>query len=575
MKKRTAWILVAGVAAVAIGAAAVGALALMLRGAGSDSASWSSSSDGYLYLNLHDEIPEENPAELPNLFERRPAPLRVLVESLDRAATDSKVTSVVLRVSFLPDVGWGRVQELRDAIVRFRKSGKPAYAHLEFCGNKEYYLASACTKIYAVPTAIMDVTGLRSETTFFKNTLDKLGVQAQFEGVGKYKNAPNQFTETGFTAPHREQMDALLDSLYGNYVAGLQTGRNKTAEQVQAMIDNGPYDGQQALKAGLVDELVYDDQLRERLKEGTALAPGKYARQSRGFGFDQRPKVALVYAVGDIIPGESQGGPFGGQFAGSDTVAAALRTARKDSDIKAIVLRVDSPGGSGTASDVIWREVVLAKKVKPVIVSMGDLGASGGYYIAMAADAIVAQPTTITGSIGVFGGKFTLHGLYDKIGMTKEILTRGQHADLFSEYRPWNDEERAKYRSLMVNFYQDFVTRAAEGRKKSYEDIDAVAQGRVWTGTEARDHGLVDRLGGLDVALDLAKERARIGKDQEVNLVVLPERKGFIETILERQEDGMEAMVTLPQDVRRLLRWATAMTRGDVSARLPFDLRVF
>jgi len=187
----------------------------------------------------------------------------------------------------------------------------------------------------------------------------------------------------------------------------------------------------------------------------------------------------------------------------------------------------------------------------------------------------VAQPTTITGSIGVFGGKFSLHGLYDKVGMTKEILTRGQHADLFSEYRPWNDEERAKYRSLMVAFYQDFVTRAAEGRKKSFQDIDAVAQGRVWTGTEALSHGLIDRLGGLDVALGLAKERARIGKDEDVNLVVLPERKGFIETIMDRQEDGMEAMVGLPVDVRRLLRWVTSMTRGDVSARLPFDLRVF
>jgi protease IV len=577
MKKRTAWILVAGVAAVAIGAAAVGALALVLRGAGGgNDTSWSSASNGFLYLNLNDEIPEQSPGgDLPNFLEKRPAPLRVLVESLDRAAGDPKVTSVVLRVSFLPDVGWGRVQELRDAIVRFRKSGKPAYAHLEFCGNKEYYLASACTKIYAVPTAIMDVTGLRSETTFFKKTLDKLGVQAQFEGVGKYKNAPNQFTETGFTPPHREQMDALLDSLYGSYVAGLQSGRNKTPEQVQAMIDNGPYDGKQALEAGLVDELVYDDQLRDRLKDGMPLAPGKYARQSRGFGFDSRPKVALVYAVGDIIPGESQGGPFGGQFAGSDTVAAALRHARKDSDIKAIVLRVDSPGGSGTASDVIWREVVLAKKSKPVIVSMGDLAASGGYYIAMAADAIVAQPTTITGSIGVFGGKFSLSGLYDKLGMTKEILTRGQHADLFSAYRPWNDEERAKYRSLMVAFYEDFVTRAAEGRKKSYEDIDALAQGRVWTGSEALSHGLVDRLGGLDVALDLAKERARIGKDAEVNLVVLPERKGFLETIMERQEDGMEAMTALPLEVRRLLRWMSALTRSDVMARQPFDLRVF
>ena len=570
MKKRTAWILVAGVAAVAIGAAAVGALALMLRG--SDSGSWTASG-GYLYLNLRGEIPEQPPAELPSLFERRPAPLRVLVESLDRAAADPKVTSMVLRVSFL-DVGWGRVQELRDAILRFRKSGKPAYAHLEFCGNREYYLATACTKIYAVPTAIMDVTGLRSETVFFANTLKKVGVEAQFEGVGKYKNAPNQFTETGFTPPHREQMEALLDSMYGQYMSGLQTGRNKTAEQVQAIVDNGPYDGQQALKAGLVDELVYENQLRDRLKDATALAPGKYAKHARGFGIDRRPKIALIYAVGEIVSGESQGGAFGGQVAGSDTVAAAIRDARKDGDVKAIVLRVDSPGGSGTASDVIWREVVLARKSKPVIVSMGDLAASGGYYIAMASDVIVAQPTTITGSIGVFGGKLSLRGTYDKVGLTKEILTRGQHADLFTDYRPWTDEERAKFRSLMVAFYEEFVTRAAEGRKKTYAEIDAVAQGRVWTGSEALAHGLVDRLGGLEVALGIAKERARIDKDQEVNLVVLPERKGLIETILERQEDNSEAMAFLPEDIRRMARWVRALAEGDTLARLPFDLQV-
>src|SRR5437764_13234812 len=353
MKKRTAWILVAAVAAVAIGAAAVGALALMLRGG--DGVSWSSSG-GYLYLNLGDEIPEQPPAqELPSFFEKKPAPLRVLVESLDRAAGDPKVGSVVLRVSFLPDVGWGRVQELRDAILRFRKSGKPAYAHIEFCSNKEYYLASACTKVYAVPTAIMDVTGLRSETMFMAGTLKKLGVEAEFEGVGKYKNAPNQFTETGFTPPHREQMEALIDSLYGQYVAGLQSGRNKTAEQVQAMIDGGPYDGESALKAGLVDELVYEDQLKDRLKDASPISPARYARRAHGFGLDHRPKVALVYAVGDIVPGESQSG-LAGDFAGSDTVAGALRDARKDEGIKAIVLRVDSPGGSGTASDVIWRE---------------------------------------------------------------------------------------------------------------------------------------------------------------------------------------------------------------------------
>lgn len=569
MKKRTAWILVAGVAAVAIGAAAVGALALILRGG--EAGAWTGSS-GYLYLNLHEEIPEQPPTELPAFLERRPAPLRVLVESLDRAREDGKVTAVVLRVSTLPGVGWGRVQELRDAVVRFRKSGKPAYAHLEFVGNKEYYLASACSRVYAVPQAIMDVTGLRSETTFFAGTLDKLGIQAQFEGVGKYKNAPNQLTETGFTPPHREQMETLVDSIYGQFLAGLQEGRNKTREEAQALIDNGPYDGARALEAGLVDELLYEDQLRERLKEAEAVAPGRYARRGGGFGLDRRPKIALVYAVGEIVAGESQGGPLGGQVAGSDTVASALRDARRNSDVRAIVLRVDSPGGSGTASDVIWREVVLARKEKPVIVSMGDMAASGGYYIAMASDAIVAQPTTLTGSIGVFGGKLTLRGLYHKVGITKEILTRGEHADLFSDYRPWTEEERARFRTLMADFYRDFLAKAAQGRKMSVEEVDAVAQGRVWTGAEALEHGLVDRLGGLEVALGLAKERARIAKDEEVNLVVLPERKSLLETILERQEEGMEA--ALPRDLRRLARWAHALSHGGILARLPFDLQV-
>jgi protease-4 len=288
---------------------------------------------------------------------------------------------------------------------------------------------------------------------------------------------------------------------------------------------------------------------------------------------DGRPKLALVYAVGEIIPGDSQGGgPFGGGFAGSDTVAAALREAREDDSVKAIVLRVDSPGGSGTASDVIWREVELARKSKPVVASMGDTAASGGYYIAMGTDAIVAHPGTITGSIGVFGGKFSLRGLYDKIGLSKETVARGRRAGMFTEYRPWTDDERARIRTLLETFYVDFVTKAAKGRDKSYDDVHAVAQGRVWTGSEALRLGLVDRLGGLDAAVDVAKEKAKIDRKQEVRLVVLPERKGLIETLLERQEEGVQSM--LPADVRAVLRWATLLGDGQPLARLPFELRV-
>jgi protease-4 len=560
---------VAGVAAVAIGAAAVGGLALVLRGRGTG---WSA--NNYLYLDLQGEIAEEPPSsDLGTLFERQPPSLRTLVESLERASEDSRVSAVVLRVSILPDSGWATAQELRDAVGRFRRSGKPAYAHLEFCGNKEYYLASSCDKIYAIPSALLEVTGLRSEVTFFKGTLEKVGIHAQFEGVGKYKNAPNQFTESGFTEPHREQMDALLDSLYGQFVSAIAQGRRRTRDEVQAAIDAGPYDGPSALRAGLVDELLYQDQLDERLKGASRLTPGRYVKSSRGLGFDGRPKIALIYVVGDIIPGRSQNSPLGGGFVGSDTVAEALKTAREDGSVRAVILRVDSPGGSGMASEVIWREVALARQRKPVVVSMGDVAASGGYYVAMGSDGIVAEPGTITGSIGVFGGKFSLHGLYDKVGINKEILLRGHHADLFSTYHPWSDDERARMRELMESFYKDFVTKVAQGRHKSYEDVDALAQGRVWTGAEAQRKGLVDRLGGFAVALDLAKEKAKIGKGEEVRLVILPERKGLLEQLLERQDDGVQT--ALPADVRALLRWALILGDGQPLARLPFDLRVF
>jgi protease-4 len=568
MKRRTAWILVAGVAAVAIGAAAVGAIALVLRGQGGGA---TFSANSYLLLDLQGAIPEQPSAELGSILERRPPSLKTLVDSLERASHDPKVKGLVVRVSELPDAGWGKVQELREAIARFRKSGKPAYAHIEFCGNKEYYLATACSKVFAIPTAIVGVSGLSAEVMFFRKSLDKLGVEAQFEGVGKYKNAPNTFTESAFTDPHREQMEALVDSLFEQYRSGIAKARGITVEQAQRVIDAGPYDAVGAQKAGLVDELLYQDQVSDKLKGATSIAPGRYARSARGFGFDTRPKLALIYAVGDIVPGDSQTSGLGGEFAGSDTISSALRTARQDDDIKAIVLRVDSPGGFGPAADVIRREVQLAHKVKPVVVSMGDLAASGGYYVTIGSDAIVAEPGTITGSIGVFTGKFSLRGLYDKLGVTKEIVSRGQNAALFTEYRPWSDSERQKIRSQNVAFYEDFVRKVADGRKKQYGEIDAIAQGRVWTGADAVERGLVDRLGGLEVALALAGEKAHVGDD--VQVVILPERKGFFETIWERQqEESMESR--LPLELRSLLRWAGAFTGEGPMARLPFDLRI-
>jgi protease-4 len=566
MKRRTAWLLAAGVAAVALGAAAVGAVALLVRG-GRPAVGWAGRG-GYLALEVSGDVPEQPSSGLTGLFESRGPSVRALVEAVDRAGRDPAVKGLLLRVGSV-DTGWARVQELRDALVRFRRTGKPSWAHLEFAGNREYYLATGCAKVAASPTAMLDVSGLAAEVTFYRGTLDKLGVEAQFEGVGKYKNAPNQFTEKGFTPPHREQMEALVGSLFEQYVRGVAESRGLKPEAVRSLIDRGPFEATEAKETGLVDELLYRDEVEDRIPAAGRIDPVGYVKGGRGF-FDGRPKLALVYAVGDIIPGESQMSPFGGRLAGSDTIVRGLRQAREDGTVRAIVLRVDSPGGSGTAADAVWREVFLARRQKPVVVSMGDYAASGGYYIAMGADAIVAQPSTITGSIGVFSGKFSLRGLYGKLGISQETVQRGKHASLFSDWAPWTEEEREKVRDLNEAFYRVFV-------KKDPQEIDAVAQGRVWTGQEALAAGLVDRLGGLDAAVRVARDKARIPRGQEVQLVVMPQRKGLFETLLERQEEDVLARAfgrAFGREAASLLRWATELGDQGPIARVPFELAV-
>jgi protease-4 len=569
LKKRTAWILVAAVAAVAVGAAAVGAVALLFRG---DGAGLGLGKAKLLTLRLEGDVPEQSAADIGALFEQRPTSLRTIVESLDRAARDAQISGAIVRVGPLPEAGWARIQELRAAIARFRAAGKPAYAHVEYCGNKEYYLATACSKVYALPTAILDVSGLSLEFLFMRGTLDRLGVEAEFEGVGRYKNAPNQFTERGFTAPHREQMEAIADSLYGEYVSVLAKARSKTPDEVRALLDRGPYDAKEALRAGLVDELLYRDQVEEKVEGPATITPGRYLRGTRSF-FDGRPKLALVYAVGEIVSGASQTGPFGGSYAGSDTVAAALRQAREDGSVRAIVLRVDSPGGFGPAADVIWREVRQVRKEKPIVVSMGDYAASGGYYIAMGADAIVAQPGTLTGSIGVFSGKFNLRGLYEKLGLSKDTVSRGRNAAIYTDYRRWTDSERERIRAMNRAFYEDFLSRAAEGRALSRDAVEAVAEGRVWTGSEAVAHRLADRLGGLREAVALAKEKAKIPAADEVSLAVLPAPKGLIETLFEHQEEANIEM-RMAAELRAALGWAARLRGEGPMARLPYDVRV-
>ena len=571
MTRRSALILAAGLAALALGGATVTAVALLVRTGGHPIVPWAGRV--HLALEIAGTLPEEPPSEWSSFLGTPTPSLHALVESVDRAARDPHVGGLLLRVGALPDVGWGRVQELRDALLRFRSSGKTSWAHLELAGNKEYFLATGCAKIAAAPTALVLVSGLAAEVTFFRGTLDKLGIQAQFEGVGRYKNAPNLFTERGFTGPHREQTEALVESLFTQYVAAIAAGRGLDAARVRALLDNGPVSAAEAKEAGLVDELLYRDEIESRFKGSPRVRPGRYLKTARGLGLDGRPRLALVRAVGEIVSGESESDPFGTEMVGADTLVRGIREAGQDDRVRAIVLRVDSPGGVGTASDAVWREIGLVRRRKPVVVSMGDVAASGGYYVAMNADAIVAQPATITGSIGVFSGKFSLRGLYEKIGLRREVVRRGRHATLFSSWEPWTQEERNRIRHLNEVFYETFVTKAAEGRGRTPEEIDAVAQGRVWTGQEALAAGLVDRLGGLDTAVALAKEKAGIPPGQEVVLTPLPERKGFLEMLRERRDEdvGLEA---LAPEARALLRLAATLGEGVPLARMPFDLRV-
>ncbi len=459
--------------------------------------------------------------------------------ALRKAAVDDRIGAVVLTIEPLA-CGFGKVQELRSAIARFRsETDKPIIARMDFAGNKEYYLASACTEIYMPPEGTLFFTGLRFSVTFFKGTLDKLGVEAEFTRIGEYKSAVEPYTREEMSDEFRAVLDAMADDLYGRMVADIAADRGMEVAALEAIIDDPSITAVGALEAGLVDELLYRDEIEQRLKPADAedwplIDLDTYALVPPGsLGLGKGPQVAVIYCEGQIMSGESTPPVWGGDATmGSSTITRALRSAREDEDIEAVVLRVDSPGGSSLASDLIWREVQLTREEKPVVVSMSDYAASGGYYIAMGADEIVAEPGTLTGSIGVFSGKFSFEETYDKIGLSVETVERGEFADMLTSSRPYTPEERDVIAEAIEEFYQSFITKAAQGRGVEPEEIDRVARGRVWTGSQAAEIGLVDQVGGFRVALDAAKQRAGIAPDQEVSLVVLPEQYTLLDEIL-------------------------------------------
>ena len=487
--------------------------------------------DNFLEVRLSGKIVEENTRV--GIFGKKKPTVMDLLTDISRAKDDKTIKGMLLRIDSF-DMGLAKTQEIREAISDFKQSGKTVIAFMEYGGNKEYYLATAADKIILLPTGYLMITGLVAQVTFIKGTLDKLGIVADLEHIGDYKSASDLVTRESMSPAHREVVNSLLDDMYDQITSQIAKGRGWSQEETKSKIDMGPFTASEARKADLVDTLLFYDQVDGLIKQAVETKTQRLAHQAYRkqryykYSWAIPPKIAVIFATGSIFSGQSGREFLIGDVMGSETISKAIKRAREDKRVKAIVFRVDSPGGSGIASDVILREIMLTKGKKPFIVSMSDVAGSGGYWISCAADTIISMPGTYTGSIGVISGKVSLEGLYEKIGVNIETVKRGKHADFFTTTRQFNDEEREMVRRLNEEFYAEFVDKVAEQRGMSYAEVDAIAQGRVWTGRQAKENGLVDELGGLNLALAIAKEKAGLPEDTEVEIVTYPERKLFL-----------------------------------------------
>ena len=532
------------------------------------------------------------PDPLRRFFGNTDQSLSNLILQFKKAKVDDRIKAIILDVD-MAGAGWGKSEEIRDAIADFRSSGKPVYAYMEYATDKEYYIASACDKIYLAPPGELFINGLAANVMFFRGSLDKLGIYPDMVQMGKYKTAVETFTRKDMSDANREFINSLLDDLFNRYVEAIAKARGKSGDQMRAIIDDAPYSAAKSKELGLIDGVAYRDELEKELKttlgykqsdELRIVGSGAYSEvEPESLGLDKGERIAVIYATGDIGSGRSENSPGSSQSIGSDTLSKAIKDAGEDKTIKAIVIRVDSPGGSGLASDIIWHAVEEAKAKKPVVISMSDVAASGGYYISTGANKIIAEPSTITGSIGVFAGKPVLKGFYDWLGISNEYVLRGKTAGMFRESEKFTPEERTKFEELIKHtYYDDFVPKVAKGRNKTPEYVDSVAQGRVWTGAQGQERGLVDEFGGLDRAVEVAKELAKIPKDKGVHRVILPYPHTFLQGLLsEGDETRVQAkqqqaiLAALPEDTRRALRYMTVldrMKRGESSLLMPFDL---
>lgn len=530
-----------------------------------------------LVLNLDGDVPEVPPVNLGLPFgdnQSQPT-IRDLWTALHAAAADPKIKAILLKPHGLA-IGWAKLEELRQDLADFKSSGKPIYAYLQTPGMHEYYLASVADKIYVSPDDYLEIKGFRIEAVYLKNTLDKLGISFDVDHIGRYKDAGDILTRNNMSPETREVLNAMLDQVFGSFCSTVAAGRHKSADDLKSLIDQGPFLASAAKDAGLVDELGYESQtlrdLKARVRAGSDLVKTSYRSYVRANpGSGQR--IAFLAANGDIIRGTADQ-PLGqADVIASETFSKTVQQVRNDKSIKGVILRVDSPGGDAVASDEILHEIKLLAGEKPLVISMSDVAASGGYFISATGDPIVAYPNTITGSIGVIYGKPNLHGLYDKLGVTKELLTRGKFADIDSDYTPLSDAEKQKLHQGIEATYRSFVTKVATARKKTYDQIDPLAQGRVWMGAQASSNGLVDHLGGLNQAVQLVRQRAKLGPNEGILLVPFPPKRSLFDVLFNSNPDSMvDAQVS--RTLKNVLGFQPrpALLKGGILEILPYTV---
>ena len=534
------------------------------------------------FENPIEERTSNNPFEnfnLNGINSNRTPGLNDILKSISKAKVDSRIEGILLNLTSI-QAGMATIEEIRNAFIDYKKSGKFIYAYSESYTQGAYYLASVADKIYLYPEGDVDFRGLHADLMFFKGALEKLEIQPEIIRHGKFKSAVEPFMYDKMSDENREQVSTFLNSIWNNILNGINTSRNIPVDELQKIADNAEArNAENALSLHLVDKLSYYDQLLSDLKMKTDqgekekikfVSLKKYVRAYvKGDDFSAK-KIAVVYASGDIVSGDGNEDQIG-----SDKIAAALRKARLDSSVKAIVFRINSPGGSALASDVIWRETILAQKTKPFIVSMGDYAASGGYYIACAADTIVARPNTITGSIGVFGLLFNTQNMFkNKLGITFDSVKTGRYADLGSMNRPMKDNERAIIQGEVEKVYDTFISHVAIGRKMTKENVDNIGQGRVWSGVDAKRIGLVDVLGGLNDAISIAAKKANL---TTYRTIALPEQKEFLEKLVE--DLNAEAKVyfakqQLGESYLYLETFNDLIKQNGIMAKIPFMMKI-